>query len=374
MEEKKEIGMFFKGMPLTSGLLLGGVIGIVLILIFSLLYLIFSIRVEYAILIIITITAIIGVIGSGIKIVPPRHVFVVRNRITGELTPKAPGLTFVVPVIEEVFRDHDCHPVVETPTVVDTITKDAQTLKLVILRSYWIDALEREEDKFKKGEKGKERAKIAAIKISGETREEIKKEIGELVKNYSEAYLKKFVAQASLDDFEKDTIPEGFEVECPRCGSKLIAKGEEEAKEKKIKFPEYCPGEKCDADWSEREKKVSFPQTLLSLVSFATSIWTDKELAERFGIGCDIKLLSREMPGGLVRTKLEEQIFEAKERAKRAEKRAKMVEAETLRDFHQRTKISPSLVYMIDQIRGIVEGIISVVRKEEEEKERKEEK
>ena len=67
-------------------------------------------------------------------------------------------------------------------------------------------------------------------------------------------------------------------------------------------------------------------------------------------------------------------IFEAKERVKRAEKRAKMVEAETLRDFHQRTKISPSLVYIIDQVRGIVEGIISVVRKEEEEKERKEEK
>ena len=365
MEEKKKRNFetFFKilGLILLGAVFIKGFVSL------------FSSSFENAILIATGMTIVLGVIAAGIRIVPPRHVIVMRDKITGKLIPKKPGLTFIFPGVNEVFKVHDCHPIVEAPTTVSVITKDAQSVDFSMLRSYWIDALEVDKDEWKGGEKGKERAILAAIKIPGEKKEEIVKKIQELVRNFSEAHLKRFVAQANLDDLERDVIPEGFEVVCPRCGERLVAK-------KKGEFPEHCDGEittpegeriKCDAKWSESRKETSFPQSLLALISFTTSIWTDHDLAERFGIGCEIRILSREMPEELADAKLKEQVFEAKEKAKKAEKKAKIVEGEMLQEFYKRTKIPSSLVYTIDQIVRLGEGIISVIKekKEEEKKE-----
>ena len=239
----------------------------------------FYVHFEVALIISILIGSLLGMVMMAVEMVPPRKVMVVRNKLTGELSARI-GLTFVFPFIEEIVKVLDCRPVVEEPISIKALTKEGEEVALGIQRTYWIDALEPEapKDKFKgeKGRKGKRRAILAATKIPGEE-EEVMERIKEVVDNFTKAHLERLVSKVTMDDLEKDVIPAGFALICPRCGRVLRAK-------EKGSFPSYCGEEKeerkkekkkkkeCDAKWSVKKKELSFPQTLLGLISFGTSI------------------------------------------------------------------------------------------------------
>ena len=347
------------------------------VLVFSFFLIFFSKNLNLGLVGIIILGVVVGISVFGIVNVPPRHVLVVRNKFTGELIPKPPGLQWVFPIRDEVFKIHDCRPIVEPPVGIDAITKDAQKVTLMVQRSYWIDALEPTEDRFKefkaeekgeKGEKKKEakgkgekRAILAATKITGIKKEEVVEEIKSLVENISESHLKRFVSQATIDNLEKDQIPEGFLVRCPRCGTELKATKEGN----KVKFPEYCPNEECDAKWSKEKKQVAIPQSLLALISWAVSVWSDYDLAEGFGIGCEIRVLSLMPPEGLAETRLAQQVAEAQQEVVKAKQKVKEIEGQTLREFHKNTQISPQIVYLVDQAVGLGKEIINLFKKEE---------
>ena len=366
------------------------ILGIGIIVVFSFFLIFFSKNLNLGLVGIIILGVVVGISVFGIVNVPPRHVLVVRNKFTGELIPKPPGLQWVFPGRDEVFKIHDCRPIVEAPVGISGITKDAQTVTLMVQRSYWIDALEPTEEKFKefkaeeeeKGKKKKEakgkgekRAILAATKITGLKKEEVVKEIKSLVENISESHLKRFVAQSTIDNLEKDQIPKGFTVICPHCGTMLKTSQEGS-------FPKFCHGKNCPAKWSKWSKKekkkgkkkeeekeeAAIPQTLLALISWATSVWSDYDLAEGFGIGCEIRVLNLMPPEGLAKAKLRQQIVEAQQEVRKAEREIKRIEGETLRKFFKDTKISPRTVYVLDQVISLGKEIISLFKKEGGEK------
>jgi len=367
------------------------ILGIGIIIVFSFFLIFFSKNLNSGLLGIIILGILGGVFVFGIVNVPPRHVLVVRNKFTGELIPKPPGLQWIFPGRDEVFKIHDCRPIVEPPVGIDAITKDAQKVTLMVQRSYWIDALEPTEEKFKefkaeeKGEKKKEvkgkgekRAILAATKITGVKKEEVVEEIKSLVENISESHLKRFVSQATIDNLEKDQIPEGFTVICPHCGTMLKASQEGS-------FPKFCPGKDCPAKWSKKEKKkeekkeeeeeereeeAAIPQTLLALISWGTSIWSDYNLAEGFGIGCEIRVLSLMPPKGLAETRLAQQVAEAQQEVAKAKQKVKEIEGQTLREFHKNTQISPQIVYLVDQAVSLGKEIVDLFKKEKKKEEK----
>ncbi|GEM_PF-3378809 len=368
MEEKKK--KILKGVSVL----------LVIILVVGTIYLkFFSWSFEWKVLIVIIGGLILGGVVASVKIIPPRHVFVLRNKLTGELDARKPGLTMMIPFIHEVFRVHDCRPIVEEPTSIKALTKEGQTVTLSIQRTYWIDALEATEDEFKgkkeeEGEeKGKRRAVLAAIKISGEKKEEVMEKIKELVDNFTKAHLERLISKVTIDDLEKDIIPKGFTLICPRCGRVLTA-------EKEGSFPSYCGEEKkeqegqkeCDAKWSVRKKELSFPQSLLALISFGTSIWVDHDLGEEFGVGCEIRVLNLKPPAELTKARLAKEVMEAEERIKEAEAKVKSLEGDIISSFSQKTKISPNLIYLADGIGRIVEKVLSHLEKKREKEEEKE--
>jgi len=331
---------------------------------FYLIFLIFfSKNLNLGLLGIIVMGSCTGILVSGIVNIPPRHVLISRNKFTGELIPKPPGLQWVFPIRDEIFKIHDCRPIVEPPIKIGAITKDAQEVKLMVQRSYWIDALEPTEDKFKSEKKGKKRAVLAATKISGIKKEVVVREIKNLIENISESHLKRFVSQSTIDDLEEDRIPESFLVRCPRCGTEIKA----EKEGNKVKFPEYCPNEKCDAKWNKKEKKVAIPQSLLALISWAVSVWSDYDLAEGFGIGCEIRVLNLMPPEGLAKTRLAQQVAEAQQEVAKAKRKVKEIEGQTLREFHENTQIHPQTIYLIDRAVNLGEKIIDLFKKEKEE-------
>jgi len=331
---------------------------------FYLIFLIFfSKNLNLGLLGIIIIGSCTGILVSGIVNIPPRHVLIIRNKFTGELIPKPPGLQWIFPVRDEILKIHDCRPIVEPPTGINAITKDAQKVKLMIQRSYWIDALKASEDRFKPGGKGENRAILATIKLSGTKKQEIIEEIKNLIENISESHLKRFVSQSTIDDLEEDRIPESFLVRCPRCGTELKA----EKEGNKVKFPEYCPNEKCDAKWNKKEKKVAIPQSLLALISWAVSVWSDYDLAEGFGIGCEIRVLNLMPPGELADAKLAEQVAEAQQRVQEAKRKIKEIESKTLKKFYEDTQIHPQIIYLIDRAVNLGEKIIDLFKKEKKE-------
>jgi len=382
MEEKKrrKIEKFLKGLLVV----------LVIVLIVGTIYLkFFSWSFEWKVLIVMIGGLILGGVVASVKIIPPRHVFVLRNKLTGELDARKPGLTMMIPFIHEVFRVHDCRPIVEEPTSIKALTKEGQTVTLSIQRTYWIDALEATEDEFKgkkeeEGEeKGKRRAVLAAIKISGEKKEEVMEKIKELVDNFTKAHLERLISKVTIDDLEKDTIPRGFTLICPRCGRVLTAEeegsfpsycGEEKKKKKEEKEEGVEEKKECDAKWSVRKKELSFPQSLLALISFGTSIWVDHELGEEFGVGCEIRVLNLKPPAELTKARLAKEVMEAEERVKEAEAKVKSLEAEIISSFSQKTKISPNLIYLADGIGRIVERVLSHLEKKGEGEEKEKEK
>jgi len=345
------------------------------VLVFSFFLIFFSKNLNLGLAGIILLGITIGISVFGIVNVPPRHVLVVRNKFTGELIPKPPGLQWIFPIRDEIFKIHDCRPIVEPPIKISAITKDAQRVSLMVQRSYWIDALKASEDRFKPGGKGENRAILAAIKLSGTKKQEIIEEIKSLVENISESHLKRFVAQSTIDNLEKDQIPKGFTVICPHCGTMLKTSQEGS-------FPKFCHGKNCPAKWSKWSKKekkkgkkkeeekeeAAIPQTLLALISWATSVWSDYDLAEGFGIGCEIRVLNLMPPEGLAKAKLRQQIVEAQQEVRKAEREIKRIEGETLRKFFKDTKISPRTVYVLDQVISLGKEIISLFKKEGGEK------
>ena len=55
------------------------------------------------------------VIKFGIANVPPRHILILRNVITGNLIGKKPGLRVFFPGFEEKFRMVDCRKTILDP-------------------------------------------------------------------------------------------------------------------------------------------------------------------------------------------------------------------------------------------------------------------
>jgi hypothetical protein len=303
---------------------------------------------------------ILGLLGSRLTLIPPRHVLITRNLLNGELSAIAPGLRFI-PFHCEKYVLLDCRPIAVEAVTIPIITKDNQEVNVDVYGIYFIDGLEREEDKLKFDieEKVRRPRAIRAVrkltKIK-EPEEELKKEITGIFSEVREAMVKKYLNMITIAELDKRKLEE---IE--------IAPGKKREYVSEIS-PKYEGKEIGAADPGEKTEIDAIKVDLLAHLSWFISKEADGRLAE-FGIGCDLRVLNTPPPHALVKARLEQNIVDAWTIKAEKEKKLQEVKASIIKEFVKETQISPSTFYLVDKGMDAIKEIASALAPPKEKKE-----
>jgi hypothetical protein len=300
---------------------------------------------------------ILGLFGARLTLIPPRHVLILRNLISGELTAKKPGLRFV-PFHCEKYVVLDCRPIAVETVETPVITNDNQEVMVAVYSIYYIDGLKPDKDELKTDEieiEGKReetsRAVRAVRKLTKikESEEKLKEEITGIFSEIREAMTKKYLNMVSIKELEQ--------------GMLLVYDEEGKLKEPLEKdetrsISDISPKTGAPLSQEEKDELKPIKANLLGELSWFISKEADQKLSE-FGIGCDLRVLNTPPPKELVQTRLEQNIVDALTIKALKEKKLQEVKARIVQDFSRNTGVSPSTFYLVDKGMDAIKEIAS---------------
>ncbi len=320
---------------------------------------------------------IIGAVVSGCLFeVKPMQVVILRDRTTGRLTQKNPGLKFKQPT-EEIYREFNCRRRVKEISV-EAITSDAQKVTLAARLIYFIDALDKDGKEKTLSVEGKEipRGVIAARNLPEVEEKKLIEEIEGLAKEVISTNLKKYISNLKMSEIQINEIPKSWKKDriprCPKCGSQMKVDGQQ--------F--HCSNDECK--WSGKTKEnskakesdktkeevnlISVNASLLELLSWLVSVESDKVLSDTFGIGTEFVLLYQEPPSEIAEAKLAEQEYVSRTEAEKKRQKLERVRANIVKGIREKTGIPAWLLFITQEIPSVVSSIIKEVKEKGGEK------
>jgi len=309
---------------------------------------------------------IVGTIITGCLFeVEPMKVVILRDRTTGKLKQKGPGLKFKQPT-EEIYREFNCRRRVGEFSI-GAITSDAQKVTLAARLVYFIDALDKDGKEKTLSVEGKEipRGVIAARNLPEVEEKKLIEEIEGLAKEVISTNLKKYISNLKMSEIQINEIPKSWEKDriprCPKCGSQMKVDGQQ--------F--HCSNDECK--WSGKTKEnskakesdktkeevnlISVNASLLELLSWLVSVESDKVLSDTFGIGTEFVLLYQEPPSEIAEAKLAEQEYVSRTKAEQERQKLEEVRAGIIKAVKKETGIPSWLLFLAQEIPSIIKEI-----------------
>jgi len=296
---------------------------------------------------------IVGAVVSGCLFeVKPMQVVILRDRTTGRLTQKNPGLKFKQPT-EEIYREFNCRRRVGEFSI-GAITSDAQKVTLAARLVYFIDALDKDGKEKTLSVEGKEipRGVIAARNLPEVEEKKLIEEIEGLAKEVISTNLKKYISSLEISEIQANQIPNSWKEDriprCPKCGSQM-----------EVEEQFRCSNKECK--WSgeidEEVNLISVNASLLELLSWLVSVESDKVLSDTFGIGTEFVLLYQEPPSEIAEAKLAEQEYVSRTKAEQKRQELEKVRAGIIKAVKKKTGIPSWLLFLAQEIPSIIKEI-----------------
>ena len=325
---------------------------------------------------------IVGAVASGCLFeVKPMQVVILRDRATGELKQKNPGLRFRQPA-EEIYREFNCRRRIKEISV-KAITSDAQEVTLAARLIYFIDALDKDGREKTVRIEGKEvsRGVVAARNLPEVEEEKLIEEIEGLAKEVISTNLKKYISSLEMSEIQANQIPDSWKKDriprCPKCGSQMKVDDQQfRCSNKECKWSgtteEGKTEENSKAKESDKTKEkvnlISVNAPLLEFLSWLVSVESDKVLSDTFGIGTEFVLLYQEPPSEIAEAKLAEQEYVSRTKAEKKRQKLEKVRADIIKAVKEETGIPSWLFFVSQEIPSIIKEIIKEVKEKGKEK------
>ena len=293
------------------------------------------------------------VIKFGIANVPPRHILILRNVITGNLIGKKPGLRVFFPGFEEKFRMVDCRKTILDPPNLPVTSRDGQRVEVDYQVTYWADGFD-EDGKIKAGQVIKAILRIGEQKTTGVEKivspEEFKKDLEVVVLKESNVAIQNTFGNHFMDDLvgKKELL----DINCPYCGS-LIKGGEIGL------ATTTCP--KTDCKMHEKEGEIPIPPDFYGRLSWAAGIELHNRLKEKFGLACFLSIRNVLYPQEVEAAARAQQVAAMEGEATKT-RVAKITGA--LKTLIEETKTDPNVAFLGESLLGIVPTLVAALKGE----------
>jgi len=311
-------------------------------------------------------------IKFGIVNVDPRYIVIRRNVWTGSLKELKPGLNFIIPGLHENFRLVDCRQVILDPPVLTVTSRDGQPVDVDYQITLWVDGFKSQEklNELNDGQAIKVATKIGQQESVQEQnfQERFRKDIEVIGLKESNVSIQNMISAHALADLispKKKTLP----VFCPNCRSEI----------KKNQM--FCPNSHCTKSEEKSKEKegkkersldeFKIPTGFFERLSWAAGIALNDFLADKYGLGCFLKIRNVRYPQDTERAARSQKIASMEGEATKARLNK---ETEALKNLINETKIDPNVAFLSTKLMEVIPEMLLALKGERKKIEGREKK